>query len=94
MIERLVHVKLARGSGGKGKGKESFQIKVVNESPLILNGLALGGSEVRPDNPPATLQGLSLPPRKGLTVPASPEVVSRLHMKDGLKVYAADLSGT
>ena len=91
MVERLVHVKLARGSGAKGK--ESFQIKIVNESPLILNGLALGGSEVRPDNPPATLQGLSVPPRKGLTVPASPEVVSRLHMKDGLKVYAADLSG-
>jgi len=91
MVERLVQVKLSRGTGGKGK--DSFQIKIVNESPLILNGVALGGSEVRPDNPPATLQGLSVPPRKGLTVPASPEVVSRLHMKEGLKVYAADLSG-
>jgi hypothetical protein len=91
MVERLVNVKLTRGPAGKGK--ESFQIKIVNESPLILNGLALGGSEIRPDNPPAMLQGLSVPPRKGLSVPASQEVVSRLHLKDGLKVYAADLSG-
>jgi hypothetical protein len=91
MVERLVHVRLVRGS--RQNGKESFQIKIVNESPMILNGLALGGSEIRPDNPPATLAGLSLPPLKSLTVPASAEVVGRLHLKDSLRVHAADLSG-
>ena len=41
MLERLVRVQLAHGP--KGKHKESFRIKIVNESPLILNGVALGG---------------------------------------------------
>ena len=43
MLARLVRVQLAHGP--KGKHKESFRIKIVNESPLILNGVALGGSE-------------------------------------------------
>ena len=60
---------------------------------MILNGLALGGSEVSEDNPPSVLAGLSLPPLKSLTVPASAEMVERLHMKDGVRVLAADLSG-
>ena len=88
---RLVHVKLSRGP--RCKGKESFRVKIVNESPLILNGLALGGSEGRQDNPPAILQGLSLPPRKSLTVPASAEVGQPAAPEGRPEVFAADLSG-
>jgi hypothetical protein len=91
MVVRLVRVKLSRGP--RVQGRESFQIKIVNESPMILNGLALGGSEIREDNPPAVLSGMSPPPLKTLTVPASPEVVGRLHLKDSLRVFGADLSG-
>jgi hypothetical protein len=91
MLGSVVRVRLTRGP--KVKGKDSFRIKIVNDSPLILNGLALGGAKVGVDNPPSVLAGLSLPPLKSLTVPASPEMFERLHLKDGVRVFAVDLSG-
>ena len=91
LLSRLVRVHLARGPSVKGK--ESFRIKIVNESPLILNGLALGGSELSEDHPPSVLAGISLPPMKSLTVSGSAEMVGRLHLKEGVRVLAADLSG-
>jgi hypothetical protein len=91
LLERLVRVQLTRGP--KAKQKDSFRIKIVNESPLILASLALGGSEVKDDARPSILEGLSLPPKKSLVVPASAELVERLHLKDGVRVLAADLSG-
>jgi hypothetical protein len=91
MVERLVRVRLDRGP--RVNGRESFRIKILNETPMVINGLALGGEEIRDDNPPAVLSGMSLPPLKNLTVPATPEVVSRLQLKKSLKVYAVDLSG-
>ena len=60
MVARLVRVQLSRGP--RVKGKESFRLKIVNESPMILNGLALAGSEIKADSPPAILLGMSLPP--------------------------------
>jgi len=61
---------------------------------LILNGLALGGPKAGDeDHAPSTLAGLSIPPLKCLTVPATGDMVSRLHLKDGMSVFAADLSG-
>jgi hypothetical protein len=91
ILGRLVRASLSHGP--KIKGKESFRITIVNESPMILNGLALGGPEMRDDAPPSVVAGLSLPPLKSLTLPASAEMVGRLHLKDGLRVLAADLSG-
>jgi hypothetical protein len=91
MLVRLVRVQLARGP--KVKGKETFQIKIVNESPMILNGLALAGLNDQAEEPPSVLAGLSVPPLKSLTVPASAEMVERLHLKDGGRLLAADLSG-
>jgi hypothetical protein len=90
-LGRLVRMQLARGP--RVKGKESFRIKIVNDSPMILNGLALGGSEVGDDSLPSVLAGLSIPPLKSLTVPATAEMVTRLHLKDGVSPIAADLSG-
>ena len=52
----LVRVQLSRGP--RVKGKESFKIKIVNDSPMILNGLALGGHEVSAETPPSVLAGL------------------------------------
>ena len=91
MLERLVRVQLAHGP--KGKHKESFRIKIVNESPLILNGLALGGVVADDDRPPSVLAGVCLPPLKSMTVPASAEMVGRLHLDKRLRVLAVDLSG-
>jgi hypothetical protein len=91
MVARLVRVQLSRGP--RVKGKESFRLKIVNESPMILNGLALAGSEIKADSPPAILLGMSLPPLKTLTVPATAEVVARLNLKEGSRVVAVDLSG-
>jgi len=92
MLGRLVLLQLSPGP--RVKGKETFKIKIVNNSPMILNGLALGGAEVREDNPPSVLTGMSLPPLKSLTVPASAEMVTRLRLKkDSTRVFAADFSG-
>ncbi len=91
MLARLVHVQLTKGP--RDKGKETFRIKIINGSPLILNGLALEGPKTSADDPPSVLAGLSLPPLKSLTVGASAEMVKRLRLKDGVRVLAADLSG-
>jgi hypothetical protein len=80
-------------AGPRVKGKPTFRIKVVNDSPLILNGLALGGAGVGDEQRPSVLQGLSIPPMKSLTVPASAEMVARLHLKENIPLLAADLSG-
>ena len=91
MLGRLVRVYLSRGP--KVKGKDTFRVKIVNSSPLLVNGLALGGADAGNDAVPSVLAGLSLPPLKSLTVPASAEMVERLHLKDGVRVHAANLSG-
>src|SRR5262249_27872318 len=38
LAQRLVRIKLSKGP--RVKNRESYRIKIVNESPLILNGLA------------------------------------------------------
>ena len=91
MVARLVRISFGRGP--RVHGKESFRIKIINDSPLILNGLAVSGSEVAEDSSPSVLQGLSLPPQKSLVVSATPEEVKRLRLKEGTRVVAADLSG-
>jgi hypothetical protein len=91
MVSRLVRVSLLRGP--RVHGKESFRVKIINDSPLILNGLAIGESRHETDDPPSVLAGLSLPPLKSLTVPATADVVHQLRLKEGMRVVAADLSG-
>ncbi len=39
------------------------------------------------------LTGISVPPRRGLTVPASEEAVQALGLKKGIRITAVDLSG-
>ena len=91
MSERLVRVKLSHGQ--RVHGKEMFRIKIVNESPFILNGLAIDGAKGEHDHAPSVLAGLSLPPLKTLTVPASGDAVKRLGLKEAARVVATDLSG-
>ena len=91
MVARLVRISFGRGP--RVHGKESFRIKIINDSPLILNGLAVSGTDVAGDLSPSVLQGLSLPPQKSLVVSATPDEVKRLRLKEGTRVVAADLSG-
>jgi len=93
VLERLVQAKLSKGP--RVKGKETFVISFRNTSPLVLNGLALSGKPVQDEKPelPSLLSGLSVPPGKTFSVPATAEVVERLHLKGGVRVIAADLSG-
>jgi hypothetical protein len=65
----------------------------VNDSPLVLDGLAIGGTAGSGEARPSVLAGLSVPPLKSLSVPATSEMVERLELKDGVRVLAADLSG-
>ena len=91
MLGRVLRVNLTRGPVVKGKA--TFKIKIHNESPLILNGLALGGPDAGEDRDASVLAGLSVPPRKSLTVPGTAEMVERLHLRGGVRILAADLSG-
>jgi hypothetical protein len=60
---------------------------------MILNGVGVAGPEVSEKSPSATLHGLTLPPGKSFNLPASAEAVQRMHLKEGVCVVAADLSG-
>jgi hypothetical protein len=90
-LSRLVHTQLV--SGPKVKGKPTYKIRIDNVSPLILNGLALSGTNASSESLPSALGGLSLPPRKSVSLPASGAMVERLGLKDGVRAVAADLSG-
>jgi len=91
MLVRLVRADLVKGK--KVKGKDTFTVRIDNYSPLILNGLALAGSADRTSETPKLLSGMSISPRKSLTVPANTEVVEQLGLKQGIRIIAADLSG-
>jgi len=73
--------------------KLTYKLTIENGSPLVLNGLALSGVENPETSTPSALSGLSLPPHKTFTVPATSEMVLRLKLKNGVRVLAADLSG-
>lgn len=94
VLGRLVRAQLTKGP--RQKGKETYRVRVENASPLILNGLALAGlngTEAQKTAKAAALAGISLAPRRSLTINAGPDVVERLGLKTGIKVVAADLSG-
>jgi hypothetical protein len=91
LLQRVVLAKLSKGP--RIKGREGYLLRIANASPFILNGLALTGLDDASQTPPSPLSGISLPPRKSLTLPATAELVERLRLKDGVRAVAADLSG-
>jgi len=91
MLSRLVRAQLSKGP--LVKGKQTYKIRVDNASPLILNGLAVQGSVDDAADQPKVLAGISIPPFKNVTVPATGEMVDQLGLKKGIRVVAADLSG-
>jgi len=91
ILKRLVHVEVSRPR--RVHDKLIYPVKISNDSPLILNGLALSGAEDSPREAPGAVNGLCLPPHKSMTIPASADVVKRLNPKAGGHAVAADLSG-
>ena len=90
-------------TGPKVKGKVSYRLMVSNESPLILNGIALAASrngvrELDPDfvGPPepqcASMNGFSLAPGRAMAIPIETDLARRWG-KNAVPVLAADLSG-
>jgi len=90
LLSRVTEVTLVEGP--KVKGKPTYKIQILNNSPFVLNGLALAGKEAK-ETQPAALAGFCVAPHKAMTVPASGELVQRLGLKDGIRLLAADLSG-
>jgi hypothetical protein len=91
ILNRLVRVQLSKGV--KDKGKMHYELKIENASPLVLNGLAALGSASGTDDVPKVLVGISVAPRRSLTVPASEQVVKELGLKKGIRLVALNLSG-
>ena len=81
MLSRLVRVQLIKEKGKDKKGKRAVHDQDRERQPAVLNGLALSGTSTEDQQKPSALAGISLPPRKNLTVPATAEVVDRLGLK-------------
>ena len=98
LAKRLVAVKVAKtpSAGPLPKGprdKDAYTIRVENHSPLLLNGVAVVGAAAKDNEAAKVLLGISLSPRRTLTLPATAESVERLGLKQGIRVLALDLSG-
>jgi hypothetical protein len=91
ILSRLISAQLSKGP--MVKGKQTYRVRIDNASPLLLNGVAVQGTLAGPDDPLKVLAGISIPPRKNLTVPATGEMVEQLGLKKGIRLIAADLSG-
>ncbi len=91
VLSRMVRAEYMRGPTVKGKA--TYQVRIDNFSPLVLNGLAVLGTEVKTDEQPKELSGICIAPRRSMTVPATEEVVKTLGLRKGIRVVAADLSG-
>ncbi len=89
VLNRLVRAQVIKGSAQRDKSKLIYQIRIENASPLILNGLALLGTESKEGEPPKILSGIAIPPRKCMLVPTPAESVKTLGLKKGIKVLAS-----
>ena len=91
VLGRMVRAQYMRGPTVKGKA--TYQVRIDNASPLVLNGLAVLGTETKTEEQPKELSGICISPRRSMTVPAAEEVVKALGLRKGIRVVAADLSG-
>jgi hypothetical protein len=91
IISRLVRAQVTKGK--KVKDEQTYKLRIDNAAPLLLNGLALTGSDLGIESEPSMLAGFSLPPRRSMTFTITGEAVERLNLENGAKVIAADLSG-
>ena len=93
VLNRLVRAQVIKGATTREKGKLVYQIRIENASPMVLNGLALLGTDSPEKETPKVLTGICVSPRRSLTIPANEEVVKALGLKKGIRLTALDLSG-
>jgi hypothetical protein len=96
VLAKLVRAKLQPGPKVRDQHKKVhsiFYVLIENQSPLVLNGLALAGKDLKGDEKPGILNGIAISPGKVDKFPATEEVVNRLGLKQGVRIIAADLSG-
>ncbi|MHC5540962.1 hypothetical protein ACYOEI_22295, partial [Singulisphaera rosea] len=79
--------------GPKVNGKLTYKIRIENASPLVLNGLAFAGPEGSAKAAPTELLGLCVPPKRSWSIPATSSMVDSMHLRQGVRITAADLSG-
>ena len=91
ILDRLVKAQVT--TAARVKGKLSYKLTIKNESPLLLNGLALLGKDSKDGELPKILFGMAIAPNRSMSVPASEEAVKELGLKKGVRLMAADLSG-
>ncbi len=88
ILGRVIGVQLVAKSV---RGKKKYAIQINNASPLVLNSIALMGPSADEKTPPTVMLGLSVPPHRTLTLPASEDAVERLGLSKGVKPIAARL---
>ena len=93
VLNRMVRAQVIKGATTREKGKLIYQIRIENFSPMVLNGLALLGTDSPEKEMPRELTGICISPRRALTIPANEDVVRALGLKKGIKLTALDLSG-
>ncbi len=102
LINRLVKVTVTHPSAAsagliplapKEREREAYRVRIDNCSPLLLNGVALVGTEAKPSDPLKVLAGISLAPRKIIILPVSGHSAQDYGLKHGVRVMALDLSG-
>ena len=76
-------VRRSSAAGPQVKGKPTYQVRIDNASPLILNGLAVLGTGRAEGETPKELSGICIAPRRSMTVPATEEVVKTLEPPQG-----------
>jgi hypothetical protein len=91
LLSRLVRAQLIKGP--REKGKLTYRLRIDNVSPMQLNGVAAMGIASAADEKARVLSGISIPPRRSMTVPVSEEAVKTLGLRQGIRVTAVDLSG-
>jgi hypothetical protein len=91
VLNRLVRTQLTKGP--RVKDHPTYQIRIDNASPFVLNGLAVVGTTSDEAQAPRMMPPLCLPPHKSFTVSANEEVVRSLGLRKGIRITALDLSG-
>ena len=93
LLDRLVRVQISK-TGAMAKGKAVYKVRIDNASPLVLNGLAiLGGGKTKTETTPKVISGISIPPRKSMSLPITGDMVDQFGLRKDVRVIAADLSG-
>jgi hypothetical protein len=91
LLSRLVRAQVVKGA--REKGKLTHRIRIENLSPMALTGIAMVGIENNNEEKARVLAGISIPPRRTMTIPASEGLIKELGLKQGIRLTALDLSG-